>query len=156
MLFAVQIAGVLDHRLALVLYSLLLLAAASPVAIAWLKVLPAEREPFAAAGEAPHKEERDAFAIFLLANITFSLLLRVPGVNSPAFVGQLAKWLPADWSNHVVMVSFIWFGFIPGLAAAYALIRPNPLRWPLAIGGALTLCLWLAAPFLLAAIHGTQ
>jgi hypothetical protein len=156
MLFAAQIAGSLDHRLALVLYLLLLLAAACPAVMAWLRVLPTEREPFAVPGETPDKEERDAFAIFLLANISLSLLLRIPGVDSAALAGHLAKWLAADWSNHVVMVGFIWFGFIPGLAAAYALIRPNPLRWPLVIGGALTLCLWLVSPFLLASIRGAE
>jgi len=156
MLLAAQITGGLDHRLALILYLLLLLAAASPVVIAWLRVLPAEREPFAAPGEKPQKEERDAFAIFLLANISLSLLLRIPGVDSAALAGHAAKWFPAEWANHVVMVGFIWFGFIPGLAAAYALIRANPVRWPLVIGGILTLGLWLAAPFLIAAIRGAE
>jgi len=156
MIVTAQIAGGLDHRVALVLYLLLLLATAWPVVTAWLRLLPAEREPFAAAEETSQKEERDAFAIFLLANISLSLLLRIPGVDSVALAGYLAKWLPGDWAKHVVMVGFIWFGFIPGLAAAYALIRPNPLRWPLAIGGALALALWLAAPFLSAAIRGSE
>jgi hypothetical protein len=156
MLPATQIAGALDHRLALVLYLLLLLAAAWPVAMAWLRVLPADRDPFAAPDDTPNREEQDAFAIFLLVNISLSLLLRIPGVNSGALARHLAKWLATDWANHVVMVGFIWFGFIPGLAAAYALIRPNPLRWPLVVGGVLTLGLWLAAPFLLAAIGGAQ
>jgi hypothetical protein len=156
MFLAVQNAGGLDHRLALVLYLLLLLAAACPVLMAWLRLLPAEREPFAAPGEKPQNEEHDAFAIFLLANISLSLLLRIPGMDSAALAAHAAKWLPPDWANHVVMVGFIWFGFIPGLAAAYALIRPNPVRWPLVIAGVLTLGLWLAAPFLLATIRGAE
>ena len=156
MIFATQIAGGLDHRLALVLYLLLLLVAAWPVVTAWLRVLPAEREPFAAADETSQKEERDAFPIFLLANVTFSLLLRIPGVSTERLSAPLTKLLSAEWANHVVMIGFIWFGFIPGLAAAYALIRPNPLRWPLAIGGVSTLGLWLASPFLLAAIRGSE
>jgi hypothetical protein len=155
MLLAAQITGGLDHRLALVLYLLLLLAAACSVVMAWWRVLPAEREPFAAPGET-QQAERDGFAIFLLANISVSLLLRIPGVDSGALAGYLAEWLRSDWANHIVMVGFIWFGFIPGLAAAYALIRSNPLRWPLAIGGSLTLGLWLSAPFLLAAIRGSE
>lgn len=156
MLLAAQNAGGLDHRLALVLYLLLLLAAACPVLIAWLRVLPAEREPFAAPGETPQKVERDTIAIFLLANISLSLLLRIPGVDAGALAAHAARWLPADWANHVVMVGFIWFGFIPGLAAAYASIRPNPVRWPLVMGGILTLGLWLAGPFLIAAIRGAE
>ena len=146
----------LDHRLALVLYILLLLAAAAPVVIAWLRVLPPEREPFAMPGERVGQEDRDVFAIFLLANITLSLLSRIPGVNAEALSVMLAKWLAPEWANHVVMVGFIWFGFIGGLAAAYSLIRKNPLRWPLIIGGALTLLLSLVTPFLLGAIRGAE
>ena len=146
----------LDHRLALVLYVLLLLAAAAPIVVAWLRLLPPEREPFAMAGEKMDPEDRDAFAIFLLVNITLSLVLRIPGVNAGTLSAPLTKWLGPEWANHVVMVSFIWFGFIGGLAAAYSLIRKNPLRWPLVMGGALTLCLALASPFLLEAIRGTE
>ena len=47
------------------------------------------------------------------------------------------------------MIGFIWFGFVPGLAAAYAAVRANPMRLPLLIGGALTLILWLVGPWLL-------
>jgi hypothetical protein len=156
MIFAAQIAGGLDHRLALVLYLLLLLAAAWPVVTAWLRVLPAESEPFAAADTTPQNEERDAFAIFLLANITLSLLLRIPGVSAERLSAPLGKLLSPEWANHIVMVGFIWFGFIPGLAAAYALIRTNPLRWPLIVGGAVTLTLWLTSPFLLGSIRGAE
>lgn len=146
----------LDHRLALVLYVLLLLAAAAPVVIGWMRLLPPEREPFAMAGEKPNGDERDVFAVFLLANITLSLLLRIPGVNAEMLLGPLTKWLAPEWANHVVMVGLIWFGFIAGLAAAYSLIRRNPLRWPLVLGGALTLLLSLVAPFLVSAIRGAE
>src|SRR5215510_11591436 len=138
----------LDHRLALVLYMLLLLAAAASVVVAWLRLLPPEREPFAMPGESVHRENRDAFAIFLLANITLSLLLRIPGVNAESLSPALTKWVRPEMANHVVMVGFIWFGFVGGLAAAYSLIRKNPLRWPLVIGGTLTLVLSLVAPIL--------
>jgi hypothetical protein len=144
----------LDHRLALVLYVLLLLAAAAPIVIGWMRLLPPEREPFAMPGEKIAREERDGFAIFLLLNITLSLLLRIPGVNAESLAPPLTKWLAPEWANHVVMVGFIWFGFIGGLAAAYSLIRKNLLRWPLMIGGALTLLLSLVAPFLIGAIRG--
>jgi uncharacterized BrkB/YihY/UPF0761 family membrane protein len=53
------------------------------------------------------------------------------------------------------MIVFIWFGFIPGLAAAYCAVRANPIRWQLLVGGVLTLVLWLAGPWLSAAIVGT-
>jgi len=146
----------IDHRLALVLYVLLLLAAAAPVAIGWLRLLPPEREPFAPSAEKPARGQRDGFAVFLLANITGSLLLHIPGVSAGTMAGLLARWLGPEWANHVMMVGFIWFGFVGGLAAAYSLIRTNPLRWPLVCGGSLTLLLSLAGPALAAAIRLPQ
>lgn len=144
----------LDHRLALVLYVLLLLAAAAPIVIGWLRLLPPEREPFALPGEMRREDDRDVFAVFLLVNITLSLLLGIPGINADGVSVLLAKWISPEWANHVVMVGFIWFGFIGGLAAAYSLIRRNPLRWPLVVGGAFTLLLSLASPVLLRSIRG--
>ena len=150
MLFAI------DHRLALVLYVLLLLAAVATVATGWLRLIPPEREPFANSGQRPIGSEPDLFAAFLLANVTVGLLLRFPGVNAEELSAWLAKWLAPAWANHVVMVSFIWFGFAGGLAAAYSLIRTNPLRWPLVLGGILTLALSLVSPFLAQAIRSTE
>src|SRR5262245_13134508 len=57
----------LDARLALVLYTLLLVAAAASIALCWLRLLPSEREPFARTDLEQPKPPRDAFAIFLLA-----------------------------------------------------------------------------------------
>src|SRR5262245_4695706 len=145
----------IDHRLALVLYLLLLLAATAPLVIAWLRLLPPEREPFAALGEKPKRNERDVFAVFLLVNITVSLLLRVPGVNLDVLSSLLTKWLEPEWANHVVMVGLLWFGFTGGLAAAYSLIRKNPLRWPLVFGGVFTLLLSLLGATLTSAIRAT-
>jgi hypothetical protein len=146
----------IDHRLALLLYVLLLLAAAAPVAIAWLLLLPPEPEPFASPGEKPSHDNRDVFAVFLLVNITLSLLLRVPGVDVDALSLPLARWISPQWANHVVKIGSIWFGFIGGLAAAYSLIRKNPLRWPLVFGGALTLLLSLTAATLASAIRAAE
>ena len=137
------------------IYVALMVAATGAVVWGWLRVLPAEREPFASAGETT-PTERDAFAIFLLINVTLSILLRIPGVESAGFSAALARWLPPDWANHGVMIALIWFGFVPGLAAAYSLVRNNPLRWPLVVSGAMTVSLWLAAPLLLDAIRGTK
>jgi len=94
----------MDHRLALLLYMLLLLAAAVPVAIAWLLLLPQEREPFASSDEKPSGNERDIFAVFLLVNITLSLLLRIPGIDADALSVALAKWISPEWADHVVRI----------------------------------------------------
>ena len=146
----------MDHRLALLLYVLLLLAAAVPVAIAWLLLLPPEREPFASSDEKRSGNERDIFAVFLLVNITLSLLLRIPGIDPDALSVPLAKWISPEWANHVVRVGFIWFGFTGGLAAAYSLIRKNILRWPLVFGGGFTLLLSLVAATLASAIRAAE
>ena len=44
--------AVLDARVALVSLLLLIMAAAAPIVLGWLALLPSEREPFALAGEA--------------------------------------------------------------------------------------------------------
>ena len=146
----------MDHRLALLLYMLLLLAAAVPVAIAWLLLLPQEREPFASSDEKPSGNERDIFAVFLLVNITLSLLLRIPGIDADALSVALAKCISPEWADHVVRIGYIWFGFIGGLAAAYSLIRKNILRWPLVFGGGFTLLLSLVAATLASAIRAGE
>jgi len=117
-------------------------------------LLPSEREPFALPGESSGTKPRDPFAIFLLVNISISLLLRIPGLNAVPLSSRIARLLPAEWGENTLMIAFIWFGFIPGLAAAYSTVRANPLRWQLLVGGVLTLVLWLAGPWLLTAIVG--
>jgi hypothetical protein len=144
----------LDPRLALVLFLLLLLAAAAPIVWGWLAVLPAEREPFARSGETRATRSRDPFAIFLLLNISASLLLRIPGLDIASIVSRAESMLPPEWAQHAVMIGYIWFGFVPGLGAAYSVVRANPLRLQLLVGGVLTLLLWFAGPWLIHEITG--
>jgi hypothetical protein len=153
MLMAVAI-WMLDARIALLLFLLLLLAAAAPIVLGWISLLPAEREAFAGPGELPAKKTRDGFAVFLLANISVSLLLRVPGFDAHPLSSKIVKLLPPDWAENALMIVFIWFGFIPGLAAAYSAVRANPIRLQLLAGGALALVLWFVGPWLLGAIAG--
>jgi hypothetical protein len=144
----------LDPRLALALSLLLLLAAAAPIVWGWLAVLPAEREPFTRPGELPSSKPRDPFAIFLLANITVSLLLRIPGWDFGSIAARAGRIIPPEWADHAVMIGYIWFGFVPGLGAAYAAVRANPLRLQLLLGGVLTLSLWFGGPWLIHEIAG--
>jgi len=154
MLIAAATFLALEPRVALVLFLLLLLAAAGPIVLGWIALLPAEREPFARAGELLKKPTRDAFAVFLLVNISVSLLLRVPGFDAAPLSSRLAGLLPSEWAANALMIGSIWFGFIPGLAAAYAVVRANPIRWQLLVGGLLTLALWFVGPWLIGAIAG--
>jgi hypothetical protein len=153
--FTATFPSLLDERVALVLFILLLVAAATPIVIGWLRLLPSEGEPFATPGETQTERARDGFAIFLLANITLGLLVRIPGVEALRLSSHIIKLLPPDWADNTHMVVSIWFGSVPGLAAAYSAVRANPIRLPLLVGGVLTLILWFAGPWLLASIVGT-
>lgn len=150
--FASVIFLALNARLALVLFMQLLMAAAAPIVLGWMALLPDEREPFASSGEIRSNEPHDPFAIFLLANISVCLLLRIPGIHAEWLSSQLTRLLPPDWAENSIMIAAIWFGFIPALAAAYSAARANPIRWQLFVGGILTLILWLVGPWLLHAI----
>ncbi len=140
----------MDARLALILYVALLLGTAAPIAAGWLALLPHEREPFARPDAAPAKKPRDGFAIFLLINISLSLLVALPGVEHE--LRSIVAGAIPEASDQTMMFIFIWLGFVPGLAAAYSAARANPIRMPLLAGGVLALGLWLAGPWLLSRI----
>ena len=106
------------------------------------RVAPAE-------SSSPEKKDRDPFAIFLLANVSLSLLLRLPGADYALHSLGSLRWVSGTYADQAVMIAFIWFGFVPGLAAAYSAVRANPIRWPLLVGGAFSLALWLAGPRLI-------
>ncbi len=154
MVTAAAILDRIDARIALVLYLLLLLAAAAPVVLGWLALLPDEREPFGVRGEGASAKPRDYVAGFFLVNISISVLLRIPGIDSVSLTSYFSKFNWPEWAGHALMITFIWFGFVPGLAAAYSAVRANPLRIHLLIGGALALGLWLAGPWLLDSMFG--
>ena len=156
MWIAAAIVWAIDRRLALVLFVLLMLGASGAIVVGWLSLLPADREPFSEPGETRIKKPRDGFAIFLLANLSLTVSLRIPGFNGTALSSYLATIIPPEWADRALMTGFIWFGFVSGLAAVYAAVRANPIRLPLIVGGVLTMTLWLAGPWLLAAIAGAQ
>ena len=86
MVTAAAILDRIDARIALVLYLLLLLAAAAPVVLGWLALLPDEREPFAVRGEVASAKPRDYVAVFFLVNATYIALIwdlidRTPGTT---------------------------------------------------------------------------
>jgi len=146
----------IDPRIAFMGYAALLLAAAGFIVVAWLALLPQEREPFARPGEIRAHQPRDGFAIFLLANITLSVLLRVPGAERGLRSLMVTKWIAQETADQALMFALIWFGFVPGLAAAYAAVRVNPIRLPLLAGGVLALALWLSGPWLLSQIAASS
>jgi len=144
--------GHLDPRLAAFLMMVLLVGAAIPLALGWIKILPAEREPFSSPDEAPPKRHRDFFAIFLLANVSLSFLAAIPRIAETLHLDLLMQLLPTSWAGHAAMIVLIWLVFVPALAAAYSAVRANPIRVQLIFSGILVLALWLLSPTLLGSL----
>ena len=149
----------MDHRFALVLLAVLLVLAAAPLAYAWACLLPEERPPFevddrqGGVQQEPGQAARDPFAVCLLALVTVSYLLKIPGMP----VGMALQWVagvvPQDYFEWIVTGGRVLFVVTPGLAAAYGAVRRSRIRASLIVGGILVLTLWLASPFLRVAIN---
>lgn len=140
----------IDHRLALVLLSALMLAAAAPLAAAWVRLLPADREPFDSPRASEGRAPSDAFAVILLCFTTLSYLLRLPGVPLEKARPWLEARFLAPWPEYLFLSITFLLVFAPAFAACYSLLRPNPLRAPLIWAGVLVLLFWLASPYLFA------
>jgi hypothetical protein len=152
----------IDHRLALLALAALLIAAAPPLAYAWARLLPEEPPPFEVAAAGPSAQDlasnptnpakKDLLAVFLLACVTLSYILRFPGLPVAAALQWLSALLPADYFRWTVLGGRWFFVVVPGVAAAYSALRPNPMRFALIAGGLLVLALWVVSPMLRAAI----
>ena len=144
--------GHLNPHLAAFLMMVLLLAAAIPLALAWTRILPPERDPFSRPDLPGPKRKFDPAAAFLLLNVSLSLLAAIPRIADTLHLDSLLGLLPPAWAEHLTMVSLIWLVFVPAFAAAYSAVRANPIRPHLIIGGILVLALWLLSPTLLASL----
>jgi len=151
----------LDHRLALLFLAALILAAGVPLAFAWARLLPEEPPPFDSKHGPPpqitiYKTDdspaRDPFAVFLLVCATLSYILRFPGIPGDAAIRWLFSIIPATYEGWLIPAGRAFFVVVPGLAACYSAIRPNPIRVPLIVSGILVLLLWLLLPFLHSAL----
>src|SRR5262249_55957240 len=130
----------------------LLSGAAIPLALAWMRILPPEREPFSRPDVAPPRPHRDRFANFLLLNVSLSFLAAIPRIAEALRLTQLTQLLPATWIETIEIPLLIWLVFVPALAAAYSAVRTNPIRLHLILGGILVLALWLLSPTLLGSL----
>jgi len=144
--------GHLNPRLAAFLMTALLLGAAVPLALGWTKILPPEREPFSGSDQPSPASPRDPFALFLLLNVSLSLVAAIPRIADALHLDSLLGLLPAPWAEHFTMVSLIWLVFVPAFAAAYSAVRANPVRVHLILGGILVLALWFLSPTLLGSL----
>jgi hypothetical protein len=132
--------------------TVLLVAAAIPLALGWTRILPAEREPFSRPDLLRVKAKLDLVALFLLANISLSLLAAIPRIADTLHLLAIVQLLPATWAEHLTIAALIWLIFIPAFAAAYSAVRSNPIRAQLIVGGILVLALWLLSPTLLGSL----
>jgi hypothetical protein len=144
--------GHLNPRLAAFLVLAILLGAAFPLALAWVTILPPERDPFSRPDSPSPRAPHDPAANFFLANVSLSLLAAIPKIAETLHLDSLALFLPANWSEPLAMLLLIWLVFVPALAAAYSAVRPNPIRKHLILGGILVLILWLLSPTLLGSL----
>src|SRR5260370_8441756 len=103
----------IDHRLALVAFAALLIAAAAPLASAWARLLPEEPPPFelppapSPPEQTPSNREtpRKAgpLAIFLLLCVTLSFLLKFPALPLAAALQIVSVRMPRLHSNLLVL-----------------------------------------------------
>jgi len=144
--------GHLDPRFAVLLLLALLLGAAFPLALAWVSILPPERDLFSRP-DLPRPSARfDRPSTFFLANVSLSLLAAIPHVAGTLHLDSLPQLFPNSWIEHTEMILSIWLIFIPAFAAAYSAVRPNPIRIHLIFGGILVFILWLLSPTLLGSL----
>jgi len=144
--------GHLNPRLAAFLMMVLLLGASIPLALAWIRILPPERDPFSRPDVAPLRPRRDRFANFLLLSVSLSLLAAIPRISDTLRLTQLTQLFPYSWTETITVILLIWLVFVPALAAAYSAVRVNPIRKHLILGGVLVLTLWLLSPTLLGSL----
>lgn len=159
----------LDHRLAFVVLSALILGAAVPLAIAWARLLPEEAPPFDI--EKPvslpsqkkvsygfdyvpraYVPKRSRFSVVLLVVLSVSFALQLPGI--PRYIGfnSIPAAIPQNPRGWIEFLLASFFLLVPGLAIAHSFFKPNLLSIPLIVAGVLVLLLWLLSTPLLTAL----
>ena len=150
----------MDHRLALATLLALLIAAGTPLAFAWARLLPEDAPPFpiepgsfpSVDHEVPQEEssrKKDHWiAAPLLLCLTIAFVFRVPGFPSGTVLAGISRTIPgliAPWSAIAVDIVV---GLVAVGVGVFGALRPGPLRIPLIASGALTLLLWFVGPLL--------
>ncbi|HUE42635.1 MAG TPA: hypothetical protein VMP12_03680 [Candidatus Sulfotelmatobacter sp.] len=150
----------MDHRLAFLALVVLLIGAGTPLAFAWVRLLPEDAPPFPiepgsfpsvddeVPQERPNRKKDYWIAAPLVFCLTIAFVFRVPGFPSAtvlAWVGGTIPGVSEHWSVIAiqVVVALIAIG-----AAVFGALRPGPLRIPLIFASATTLILWFLGPLL--------
>ncbi len=166
----------MDHRLAFAALIALLIAAGTPLAFAWARLLPDDAPPFriepgsfpSVDHEAPPQEEPSRKKDYLIAAplllcLTIAFVFRVPGFPTNtvlAWIGDTIPGLGPHWSDLQVHSMVQWsavalHAFVVLVAIGVGILgaqRPGPLRIPLVAASALILLLWFVGPLLQTAV----
>ena len=146
----------MDPRVALVFWIALLLLAGGGIAWEWTRLLPPERSPFASPGEPRPPFHRDNFAAVVLPLLTLSFLAKLPGFPQELLHRWLLDALPEPWPDRVIAIVSAMLVLAAGTAAAYGIIKINPLRLSMIFAGAGLLLLWVFEPSLLASFAASR
>jgi hypothetical protein len=161
----------LDPRLALVVLSALIVGAAIPLAIAWVRILPEEAPPFdMARSDSLHTQKkmsygfdylpqppvlkRSRFSIVLLAALSICFALQLPGIPSYFGVHTVPVTILLHARSWIEILPAVVFLTVPVLAVAHSFFKPNLLSIPLIAAAVLVLLLWLLSTPLYTAFAG--
>jgi hypothetical protein len=163
----------LDPVLGLIVLSALIIGAAIPLAIAWVRILPEEAPPFdIARPDSLHPQKkmsygfdyvpqppvlkRSRFSIVLLAGLSVCFAFQLPGI--PRYFGLHS--VPAAILLHpkswIEILPAVFFVAVPGVAIAHSFSKPNLLSIPLMAAALLVLLLWLLSTPLYSAFTGVS
>jgi hypothetical protein len=158
----------MDHRLAFAVLVALLIAAGTPLAFAWARLLPEDAPPFPiepgsfpsvdheVAHVQPSRKMDYVVAAPLLFCLTIAFLFRVPGFPSSTVLVWIGGAIPGiDAHSSAIVVNAVVALIAIGVAV-FGALRPGTLRIPLIASASLILLLWFVAPLLQSAmLNGT-
>ena len=155
----------MDHRLAFAMLVALLIAAGTPLAFAWARLIPEDAAPFpiepgsfpsvdheAPPPEAPSRKKDYLIAAPLLLCLTIAFVFRVPGFPGSTVLGWIGGTIPGLDAHLSAIVIHVIVALIAVGLAVFGALRPGALRIPLIACAALILVLWFVGPLLQAAM----
>jgi hypothetical protein len=150
----------MDHRLAFVALSALLIGAGTPLAFAWARLLPEDAPPFpiepgsfpsvdhVIAENEPSRKKDYLIAAPLLFCLTIAFVFRVPGFRGSTVLGWIGGTIPGLDAHASAIAVHVLVALIAVGVGVFGALRPGPLRIPLIASGALILLLWFVGPLL--------
>jgi hypothetical protein len=151
----------MDHRLAFATLVALLIAAGTPLAFAWARLIPEEAPPFpiepgsfpsvdheAPPPEQPSHKKDYVIAAPLLLCLTIAFVFRVPGFPSITVLGWIGGTIPGLDAHSSAIIVYVLVALIAIGVGVFGALRAGPLRIPLIACAALILLLWFVGPLL--------